>query len=104
MAQDKLLARLKYPFLISVLPSGDGSDPLTQFPNLPSYPFLISILPIEEGGGYLIEFPDLPGCMSDGETIEETIENGSDAVVCWIETAREFGDEIPQPRSVNASI
>ena len=47
------------------------------------YPFLISILPPEEGGGYLIEFPDLPGCMSDGETIEETIENGKDAVFCW---------------------
>ena len=55
----------------------------------------MSILPPEEGGGYLIEFPDLPGCISGGETIEETIENGKDAVFCWIETAKEFGDEIP---------
>lgn len=61
----------------------------------------MSILPREEGGGYLIEFPDLPGCMSDGETIEEAIENGKDAVFCWIETAKEFGDEIPQPGSAN---
>ncbi|MDE0471574.1 MAG: type II toxin-antitoxin system HicB family antitoxin [Ekhidna sp.] len=61
----------------------------------------MSILPLEEGGGYLIEFPDLPGCMSDGETIEETIENGKDAVACWIETAKEFGDEIPQPGSAD---
>ena len=52
-----------------------------------------SILPVEEGGGYLIEFPDLPGCMSDGETIEETIENGKDAVACWIETAKRYGDK-----------
>ena len=65
------------------------------------YPFLMSILPPEEGGGYLIEFPDLPGCMSDGETIEETIENGKDAVFCWIETAKKCGDEIPQPSSTN---
>ncbi|MCY4569962.1 MAG: type II toxin-antitoxin system HicB family antitoxin [Candidatus Poribacteria bacterium] len=65
------------------------------------YPFLMSILPPEEGGGYLIEFPDLPGCMSDGETIEETIENGKDAVFCWIETAKEFGDEIPEPGSID---
>lgn len=91
------MSELKYPFLISVLPSGDGSDPLTKFPNLPNYPFLISILPAEEGGGYLIEFPDLPRCMSDGETIEETIENGKDAVACWIETAKRYGDKIPQP-------
>ena len=39
--------------------------------------------------------------MSDGETIEETIENGKDAVFCWIETAQVFGDEIPQPGSAN---
>ena len=53
------------------------------------YPFITSALPKEEGGGYLIEFPDLPGCISDGETIEEAIENGKDAIVCWIETAKQ---------------
>ena len=63
------------------------------------YPFHISILPDEEGGGYLIEFPDLPGCISDGETINEAIANGADAISCWIETAKQYGDEIPQPRS-----
>ena len=93
------MSKSKYPFLISALPSRDDSDSLTTFPNLPSYPFFISILPAEEGGGYLIEFPDLPGCMSDGETIEETIENGRDAVVCWRETVKRYGDKIPQPNS-----
>ena len=88
---------LKYPFLMSILSVGEDNGYLTKFLSLPAYPFLISILPVEEGGGYLIEFPDLPGCMSDGETIEETIENGKDAVFCWIETAKAFGDEIPQP-------
>lgn len=61
------------------------------------YPFKISILPPEEGGGYLIEFPDLPGCISDGETIDEAIANGKDALFCWIETAKQYGDEVPQP-------
>ena len=98
------MSGLKFPFLISVLPFGEDGGSLIKFPNLPGYPFLISILPADEGGGYLIEFPDLPGCMSDGETIEETIENGRDAVVCWIESAKEFGDEIPQPGSANASM
>lgn len=91
---------LKYPFLMSILPPEEGGY-LAKFPFLPRYPFLMSILPPEEGGGYLIEFPDLPGCMSDGETIEETIENGKDAVFCWIETAKDFGDEIPQPGSAD---
>ncbi len=63
------------------------------------YPFSISILQNEEGGGYLIEFPDLPGCVSDGDTIDEAIANGKDALSCWIETAQQHGDEIPLPYS-----
>ena len=67
------------------------------------YPFITSVLPKKEGGGYLIEFPDLPGCLSDGETLSEAIENGKDAVRCWIETASQHGDEIPAPGSSNLS-
>jgi antitoxin HicB len=61
------------------------------------YPFQVRPLPEEEGGGYLIEFTDLPGCLSDGETIEEAVTNGADAVRSWVETAREFGDPVPPP-------
>ncbi len=53
------------------------------------YPYTIRTLSPSEGGGYLIEFPDLPGCMSDGETIEEAIENGKDAMRCWIAASNE---------------
>ena len=67
---------------------------MNEFGYLP----MISILPSEEGGGFLIEFPDLPGCVSDGDTIDEAIANGRDAIICWIETARQHGDEIPQPK------
>lgn len=67
------------------------------------YPFHISTLPDEEGGGYLIEFPDLPGCISDGETIDEAIANGKDALFCWIETGKQYGDGIPQPRLYQCS-
>ena len=63
------------------------------------YPFITSVLPEAEGGGYLIEYPDLPGCRSDGETIQEAIENGRDAIQCWIETARAHREEIPAPGS-----
>ena len=67
------------------------------------YPFITSVLPEAEGGGYLIEYPDLPGCMSDGETIQEAIENGKDAVRSWVETAKAHGDEIPAPGSSSTS-
>ncbi len=38
----------------------------------------------EEGGGWLATFPDLPGCMSDGETPEEAIQNAREAEISWI--------------------
>lgn len=65
------------------------------------YPFSIRPVSKAEGGGYLIEFPDLSGCMSDGETIEETIANGQDAKSCWIEAMREAGRPIPPPSAAS---
>jgi len=61
------------------------------------YSFEVRPLPNEDGNGYLVTFPDLPGCMSDGDTIEEAIANAMDAEHSWIETAKEFGDAIPEP-------
>ena len=61
------------------------------------YPFTIRHLSKKDGGGYFIEFPDLPGCMSDGETIAEAIQNGHDAITCWIDAAKKAGKPIPQP-------
>jgi antitoxin HicB len=60
------------------------------------YPFNIRHLSNEEGGGYLIEFPDLPGCMSDGETIDEAIMNGQEAIKAWILAAKEMNRTIPK--------
>lgn len=61
------------------------------------YPFLVRPLSKEEGGGYLVEFPDFPGVISDGETPEEAIRNGQDALAAAIMTMQEFGDTIPKP-------
>jgi antitoxin HicB len=61
------------------------------------YPITIRPLIEGEGTGYLVEYPDLPGCMADGETIESAIEEANDALKSWLDTAREFGDFIPEP-------
>jgi antitoxin HicB len=61
------------------------------------YPFLVRPLSKEEGGGYLVEFPDFPGVISDGETPEEAIRNGQDALAAALKTMQEFGDPIPKP-------
>lgn len=49
-----------------------------------------------DGGGYLAEFPDVPGCYGDGETPEIALQETERALHSWIETAKEFGDSIPQ--------
>jgi antitoxin HicB len=64
---------------------------------LDRYPFLVRPLSKEEGGGYLVEFPDFPGVISDGETPEEAIRNGQDALAAALVTMQEFGDPIPKP-------
>jgi antitoxin HicB len=57
---------------------------------------------IEEApeGGYFIQIKDLPGCYSQGETIEEALENIEEARKLWIESMYEDGNEIPLPGSI----
>lgn len=62
------------------------------------YPFEIRPLSKDEGGGYSVTFPDLPGCRSDGETPEEAVKNGRDALESWLAVAHEFGDDVRAPR------
>lgn len=53
--------------------------------NRAAYEIHIRPLSEEDGGGFLAEVPELPGCMSDGETPQEALENVFDAIRCWIE-------------------
>ena len=62
-----------------------------------NYPFTIRPLEAEEGGGYLIEFTDLPGCISDGETPEEAMSNGQDALEAYLASCNKHGDPVPKP-------
>lgn len=50
-------------------------------------------------GGYVAQIKDLPGCLTQGETLDETIANINEARELWIETAYESGDDIPLPSS-----
>lgn len=67
------------------------------------YPFEMRPLTVDEGNGWLITFPDLPGCMSDGETPEEALKNGEDALKCWIQACQDTGRAIPQPGESKSS-
>ncbi len=47
---------------------------------------------------FVAEVPELPGCMAHGKTQIEAVRNIADASELWLETAKEFGDTIPEPR------
>lgn len=62
-----------------------------------AYAHIVSPLSTTDGGGFLITFPDLPGCMSDGETEAEAVENGRDAFIAVVSALHDMGREIPAP-------
>lgn len=61
------------------------------------YALVVVPLSEEDGGGFLAYYPDLPGCLSDGETPEEAVENAADALSAWMEVQLDCGAEIPEP-------
>jgi antitoxin HicB len=61
------------------------------------YTVRIERLAESDGGGYLATIPDLPGCMSDGESPEEAVKNVQEAIASWIEAAKEWKQDIPEP-------
>ena len=46
---------------------------------------------------WLAEIPDLPGCMTDGATPDEALENLEDAKRLWVETLMGDGFDVPEP-------
>ena len=47
---------------------------------------------------FVAEAPELHGCMAHGNSQEAALENINQAMDLWLETAREFGDAIPEPK------
>jgi predicted RNase H-like HicB family nuclease len=52
----------------------------------------------EKDDSFLVEIPELPGCMADGKTYSEAVENAHVVIDEWIETARSLNRTIPSPK------
>ena len=51
-----------------------------------------------EDDAYVAKVPELPGCAADGSTYQEALANAEVVIQEWIETAKELGRSIPEPK------
>ncbi len=52
----------------------------------------------QDDDAFIAEMPELPGCAADGSTPQEALANVQAIAEEWIETARELGRPVPQPK------
>jgi predicted RNase H-like HicB family nuclease len=52
----------------------------------------------EEDSAFIADVPELAGCMAHGLTQEEALKSAQEAIRLWLDTAREFGDPVPEPK------
>jgi len=53
------------------------------------------IIERDEDGMFIVECPALPGCISQGKTRSEALENIKDAIAGYLASLRKHGDPIP---------
>ncbi len=62
------------------------------------YKYEVIIYWSDEDKAFIAEVPELPGCAAHGGSMEEALRNAQEAMQLWIDTAKEFGDPVPQPK------
>jgi predicted RNase H-like HicB family nuclease len=63
-----------------------------------NYRYEIIIYWSQEDHAFIAEVPELPGCAADGATYQEALSNVQVIIQEWIETAKELGRPIPEPK------
>ena len=49
----------------------------------------------EDGDGFTVTVPALPGCISEGDTRDEALENIREAIIGFIEGLEKAGEPVP---------
>ena len=57
---------------------------------------------LEEQEGYCVTFPDLPGCVTQGASLSEAIENAQDAACGWVLDELEDGNAAPKASDIGS--
>jgi len=55
------------------------------------------VIEVDEDGMYVVSVPSLPGCISQGKTREEALENIKDAIKGYLESLKKHNEPIPPP-------
>ena len=67
------------------------------------FPYPIIIYPAEEGG-YVAEIPALKGCLAQGETLEECLQELKTIQAFWLESARRNNQKVPSSEEAMAQL
>ncbi|MEX2238667.1 MAG: type II toxin-antitoxin system HicB family antitoxin [Dehalococcoidia bacterium] len=51
--------------------------------------------PDTEDGGYTVTVPALPGCITEGDSLEEALDNARDAIRLYLDDLAASGEELP---------
>lgn len=52
----------------------------------------------DDDEAFVVKVPELPGCMADGQSYVEAVENAEKVIDEWIETAKDLGRKVPKPK------
>jgi antitoxin HicB len=58
--------------------------------------YTVILTPEREEGGYSVSVPALPGCYTQGETLEEALNNARDAISLYLEDVIASGEPVPE--------
>jgi predicted RNase H-like HicB family nuclease len=52
----------------------------------------------DDDDAFIAEVPELPGCSAHGHTPDRALANSQEAIDLWLDTAKEFGRPVPEPK------
>jgi predicted RNase H-like HicB family nuclease len=62
------------------------------------YKYEVIVYWSNEDDAFVAEVPELPGCAAHGPTPRKAVANVEDAMELWVDTAREIGKPVPEPK------
>ena len=60
--------------------------------------YSVVLIPDTEEREYAVRVPALPGCITEGDTLEEALDNARDAIQPCLEDLEACGEPIPEER------